>query len=457
MVGADSTSPSRTERFRFPAPPPFGAVEGYRIGLWNMESDEGVRWFEGHNSNVERLALSQDGGRLASASHDGTVITWDVGRGKELCRWPARGRERPTALALSPDGKVVAVGLGRPDGGGGRARLLEASSGRALGDLEGAYPCSLAFSPCGTLLAVGTDHQGVRLGDVARRRFVRELHGHARAVTTLCFSPDGKYLATAGLDGTARLWNVALGRERRRLGEGRSRFIRFAFSADGRTLAWGEDETIRLCETLTGRERLGFDGRRAGPPVAFAAGGKALVTGEGGDALRFWSTRTWAAGRAVRGPGWGAFTFAGDRRSLIALVGGRIRLWDLGTGAKLREFEARPRLRTAVLSSKGRWLAAEVDGRVRVWETATGERLHPLEGWRGGWGPLAFSPDGKVLFGSGRDGDVVRWEVATGKQQWPRWEERLADPLVFFPDHAGFWGRLEVRRQPASEADTKRL
>ena len=54
------------------------------------------------------------------------------------------------------------------------------------------------------------------------------------------------------------------------------------------------------------------------------------------------------------------------------------------------------------------------DRAVHLWDTATGKELHH---WSANWmSSMSFSPDSKVLAGSGSGQSVQVWDVATGKE-----------------------------------------
>ena len=61
------------------------------------------------------------------------------------------------------------------------------------------------FSPDGTKVAVASDNTTAQIWDVARKRQVGTLAGHAQDVESVAFSPDGSKIVTGSLDNTERI------------------------------------------------------------------------------------------------------------------------------------------------------------------------------------------------------------------------------------------------------------
>ncbi|MGC0409281.1 WD40 repeat protein [Streptomyces sp. SAI-163] len=228
-----------------------GGEDG-KVRLWNAATRKeraalAEKNWSGDPSRVVGVTFSADGETLATRTGTHLVGVWDVARRRQV-----RGIEETAySLALSPDGKWIALG----DSVG--ANLWELGSRREDPRAhlsQNLYATDMAFSPDGrTLASVGdfsdqrcqVDNEPAKLWDLTRLDPEPYGQGDPRhdfaledVTYAVAFSPDGKTLATGGQDGDVRLWDVATGRLKATLAH---RFVTeardLAFSPDGRTLA----------------------------------------------------------------------------------------------------------------------------------------------------------------------------------------------------------------------------
>ncbi len=154
-------------------------------------------------SPVDAVAAAPDGKTLAAAA-DGRVLLWRAD-GDRLRALDAAGVR---ALAFSPDGRALAMGLA---GAHVDFPALAGAAPPLVLDTHGAVQ-SVAFSPDGARLAVGTAAPSVQIFATAASAAgaapsePRSLHLEAGPVRAARFSPDGAQVLVASKEGLT-LWS----------------------------------------------------------------------------------------------------------------------------------------------------------------------------------------------------------------------------------------------------------
>ncbi len=204
-----------------------------------------------------------------------------------------------SSLAWSPDGKTLvagsSVGVWLYDG----ADL--ANEPRLLTD--NVQMTSVAFSPDGALLAVGTRNSTIQVWDVQTGQLLRvfRLVESEFYPAEMVFSPDGTVIAAGHSDGKIRLWDVTTGTMRLTLDQ-TNRLI-MAYSPDGAVLASTsfDDSRIWLWDTASGENLDILESDYFGVTgLAYSPDGATLAAGfrdEG--AVVLWDTATRQVRRVV--------------------------------------------------------------------------------------------------------------------------------------------------------------
>jgi len=211
------------------------ALPDGRIAIYDPLDPAEERIFEGHTAPVNALQFAPGGVALASASDDGTLVLWDVEAGTPFNTLTYDGPL--TALAYAQNGILVASG-----GADGSVLIRDTLNGNELRRFEtaGGAVSALALSPDGALIAIGEAAGGrLRVYETGSGALVAELPGHSAAVRALAFSADSRYLASGGEDAAVLLWGVRPASLLARLPVSGVAAGVVAFSSDGRWLAAG--------------------------------------------------------------------------------------------------------------------------------------------------------------------------------------------------------------------------
>jgi len=156
--------------------------------------------------------LSSDNRRLYLAQSDSrnyryAIQCLDLATGNELWRTERQRDFGLTALAVSPDGRVLASGSGFEDPA---IRVWDAATGRLLFRLNGhtGWVCKLKFSEDGRQLISAATDQTIRFWDTSTWTETEVLRGHTDEVHAVAISETAHLVASAGKDGNLMLWEV---------------------------------------------------------------------------------------------------------------------------------------------------------------------------------------------------------------------------------------------------------
>lgn len=319
--------------------------------------------------------FSADGKYALSGSLDNNVTVWDLEAGSE------KGVVKKTqvgpgisALSMSSDGNYLITGTK----GGGDVTLWDARTWQEIRSLQGHSFTeaieAVAFSPDNTRMLSAGSYQirqwdvrsGKELGTITHASFFEANQPYAVAI-----SPDRRQAFAKGV-GFASLWDIENGEKiwvrGGNTGGGKGGLFNHsaAFSRDGKYILSGEGEILMLRDAANGRVARTFVDESPGriDAVAFSPDGKRVLSGS---------------------------------------ADGKIRLWDVQTGEKLKTLTGHSdEVASVVFSADGRYVLSGGDASTRLWDAASGEELATMIAFGDGeW--LVTTPSG--YYNSSEKGD----------------------------------------------------
>jgi len=337
----------------FPFNPAQQAQQG-GIVLWDLQGKREPIILRGHKSMVSYLAFARDGKLLASSALDATIRIWDVGN-------PGQA---PTERAVLNDSSPMIL--------------------------------ALAFTPDGKTLISGSVSGMIKLWDVTSARLRTSLKGHADGILSMALAADGKELVSGSVDGTVKLWNLA--------------------AHQGPTVVKGPARTTQL--------------------LTFSPDGQQVIAVDANGQLLRADARTGepAAPLNVKGNLFAihAADLAADGKWLVTAGMGKgvdkgVDIWDIQAGKLETSFGIRGQVWAVSISPDRGKLAVGTD-RVQILELPSGKVLHALTPFKEKFmrrgntfanrvTATAFSPDGKLLAASGKDGTAALFDVQSGKER----------------------------------------
>lgn len=389
-----------------------GSADDHGVYLWDISGDR----------PVPLPALPLQGGfgwtvsapvgtAIAVGDENGGVTMWDLQRRERLQAYQDRGRTETVAIALSPDGAMLA------SAGFNGSIVLHDLEHASFGGFH-AQVKDVKISPDGSMIATASTDRAVRLWDI-HGKLLGTLGGHADQVEAIAFSPDGRLLAAVTRNVTVTIWDVQRGQQVTDPfpGQGIGASTDVAFSPDGTLLAaatlgpyvWDVHDLASPVE-ITSRYEF-----RISTSLTFTPDGRRLLAGSVGGYINAWDATTGkplsrinthqGAVQDIAITADGALVAtAGDSRT--------VKLWDAGTLTEVAELHGHTApIQVLAFSRDGHTLASAGDDHaIILWDVPSRTRIASLTGHTARIRGLAFTPDGTLVSG-GEDGRIISWSV----------------------------------------------
>jgi len=309
-----------------------------------------ARTLRGHRGEISALAPTAGGARLVSASHDGTLMLWDLTAEPE--NEPQRERD-VYAVAFAPAGQVAVAGFSDST-----VEIWDATARMRINSYTLQIPAFDLRIVDDEIAILGFASGRVGFLNIRTGELLHEAAAHSAGVMAVHVDSACGLAATASKDRRVKIWNV---NQRREL------------------------------MTLEGHEAPVVS-------VAVLPGGQHAVSGDNAGRCLLWDLTTHWQSAELR---------LTDRESSDA-VRSKVK-WEL-TGPEMRV--ARPHSCAVAALADGRHVAATAAGRLVIWDITTGRQVgilnqpspDPAE-------TLRLSNGGRLLAATTAQGSCDLWDV----------------------------------------------
>jgi WD40 repeat protein len=390
----------------------------HTLKVWDAATGKEVKSLggsTGHQNLVLSVAISPDGSQIASGGSDNTAKIWDFPISAPLQQLTLA--DAAVAMALSPDGKTVAVSN---KGGGLFTRAT--ADGKPLQNMNCPAASIVAWTANGQYLSAAGSDGCVRFWTPGDGKLAGVVGAHTGAVTALANDPSNRSYFTAGEDGLLKTWSLPPVPSRALAAPHDGPVTAVMLSADNNTIiSASADKTVRLSALANGQTVRSLAGPAASVVSVASAANNAYVAGGTADGKLFlWNPSDGKLIAQALAHSGSLTALAFHPNSSQLLTGGSdglLKLWSLPIAPTQTLSHPDAVTASAVSIESKRLFTGSADKLVRSWNLANPQQ--PERQFSGHTGPVtavATTRDGKMLASAGEDGFIRFWDQSNGRQ-----------------------------------------
>ncbi len=422
--------------------------------LWEVSTRREVRSFQGHEASVTTVAFSPDGKLLITGSNDKTIRIWEVQTGSEV--YVRHTNDYITDVVVDPLQRFLVYAGHNNTGRGDSAVVLDFKSHRVTTripvnpDKGLGKGVMLAISPDGKWLALGEDNRKVQLmrtddwSAVHAFEYPEGFCGGCVAFPQ--FSNDSRQLFVASRNGDLKVYTLNDLSQGTTILEKVEDLTAIHLSHDAQKLVLLNEDEVKVVAVKDGTALTSFPAQPKAKfnDVLFLQGDrKLIIASDNNTGIVFGLTqgaieKPFAGFLALRNDGldydpnfyWQShiaryvrlknnILLSRDGKSLIrGKFGSKVKRWDIASGKTIMEYAGHTRAVLAIDQSRDgtRLLTGGGDGKIVVWNSDSGDSLLVIPAYREPVFDLRFNEKENQILSSSWDGTMKIHDAKSGAQ-----------------------------------------
>ncbi len=406
------------------------ANEDSSVSIWDWRLGKQMFVWKDWSFPVNSLSWSSDDHKLVACSKKDGISIWDIASGKtvKLVNDPAKEKLIAHAIAFSPDGSRIAVGLEDH-----RLLIYNSISGKVEMEFNGQFPIfTLSWRADSQQIATASWNNTMTIWDINTKKSVHTFINTPSRPMSIEYSPDGLSLACAGQDGKIALYDLMQRQQRLILYGHEGMITGLKWGNQGRQLASVSlDHSLKVWDTTKGSktDRFSWVGHmnRINCMVEFEVSNNRFYATAGSDSqINIYDRFSSLPIKQLTGHKAPIYSVCHlhdpkiNNEGFIAAGGvdKLIRIWDFASGKLIASLEGHTEPITGLIQipDKNLLVSAGLDRTIKIWDWQKKQFLKNLEFHRAGISSLCLSRDGKYLASGSLDRtisiiDTNTWEV----------------------------------------------
>ncbi|MFX1499694.1 MAG: hypothetical protein ACFFDH_01875 [Promethearchaeota archaeon] len=296
--------------------------------------------------------------------------------------------------------------------------------------------------------AIGAKKNLIKIWDISTQKFIRDLEGHKKGITSIAITPDNKYIISCSDDETIKIWDINTGgcllslddeknvNEVNITSDGRYFITNTAVNTRVKKKGWVDVWSVKIWDMS----------------VVFEEGKRLDKKKEKENKWEYKESEF--------------LEITHDNKFVLSVPkdDNIIEMRDIFSGELVKRFEGHTdKINSIVCIDNNRFISCSDDQTIKFWETMTGECIQTLEGHKEEVKVITISHDYKILVSGskkGIGGVVFVWDLSMGKYIRTYDCRDTPTSIVLTNDHilVGSWRSFEMFnfiKEPAPELLTK--